>query len=287
MSGSLMDSSKNQTAAMETLSGLADELSGAADHVSEQMGQLAKVIEEADAQGKHAGKMMRRTVEISETGRRAADQVSGGMKHIEESISSLSEQIMQTDETMEQIGSMVEMIVNVAEETNLLSLNASIEAARAGDAGKGFAIVAGQIGKLAANSSSAADDISRLTGEIKEAMHQAVVKMEDSVSEVKASAELVAENRATFGEVFETVGEADKAVGQMVELVSRTETVAAEMKKVAEKQVREAGLITESAHELDSYTRSVNDDSGTVAKNAKELEQESRKLMEQVSGFQI
>lgn len=255
--------------------------------MSEQMGDLAKVIEEAGAQGRYAGEMMKQTVEIAGDGRKAAERVSSGMQHIERSISSLSEQIMLTDRAIEQIGSMVEMIVNVADETSLLALNASIEAAHAGDAGRGFAVVAGQIGKLAENSGAAADDISALTAEIRGAMRQAIIKMEESVAEVKGSAELVGENKMTFERVFGKVGDADRIVGQMAQLIGRVEAVAADMRRVAENQVREAGQITESVHELDGYTHAVSQDSGTVAQNAKVLEEESRKLLEHVSGFKI
>lgn len=287
ISTSLTDSSRNQTEAMRLLSSKTGELSKAAGQVAEQMGQLADVIREADEQGKYADEMMRQTVEISANGKEAAERVSSGMQHIEESISSLSQQIMQTDEAIEQIGSMVEMIVNVAEETSLLSLNASIEAAHAGESGKGFAVVAGQIAKLAVSSGEAADDISRLTAEIKGAMHQAIVKMEESVAGVKASAELVGENRMTFETVFEKVGETDKTVEHMVKLVGRAETVASNMQRIAENQVTEAAQITESAGELDRYTRTVNDDSGVVAQNAKEFERESKNLMEHVRKFRI
>ncbi len=287
VSGSLKDSSRNQAEAMKILDTMVNELSEGTERLAKQMGQMAAVIKEADAEGKSAGEIMRQTVDISENGRKAAEHVSSGMKHIEESISSLSNQIMQTDEAIEQIGSMVEMIVNVADETNLLSLNASIEAARAGEAGKGFAVVADQIGKLAVSSSTAADDISKLTEEIKNAMNQAIEKMEESVSQVKANADLIVENRKTFETVFEKVGEANDTVKQMEELVGRAQTVAASMQEAAQGQVLEAGQITESAHELDGYTKTVNDDSSTVAKNAKELELEAKNLMERVSGFRI
>lgn len=287
VSGSLIDSSRSQSAAMEALGQIVKELSEAAEGVSGQMEELSEVIREADAEGRHAGMMMRQTVDISGNGREAAERVSESMRHIEESISSLAEQIMQTDAAVEQIGSMVEMIVNVAEETNLLSLNASIEAAHAGDAGKGFAVVADQIGKLAVNSGEAADDISRLTSEIKEAMQRAIAKTKESVAEVKTSAELVGANRETFDMVYEKVDETDQAVERMVRLVGRTEQVAGNMHKIADNQVRETDQIIRSAQELEGYTRTVTQDSNIVAQNAKELERESKKLMERMRMFKI
>ena len=287
VSGSLINSSRSQSEAMEALGQIVKELSEAAEGVSGQMEMLSGVIREADAEGRRAGSMMRQMVDISANGREAAERVNESMHHIEESISSLAEQMMKTDTAMEQIGSMVEMIVNVAEETNLLSLNASIEAARAGDAGKGFAVVAEQIGKLAVNSGEAADDISRLTSEIKEAMQRAIAKTKESVVEVKTSAELVGANRETFDMVYEKVGETDQAVERMVQLVGRTEEVAGNMHKIADYQVQETDRIIQSAQELEGYTRTVTQDSNIVAQNAKELERESKKLMERMREFRI
>lgn len=287
VSGSLIASSRSQSEAMDALGQIVKELSEAAEGVSEQMEMLSGVIKDADAEGRRAGMMMRQTVDISANGREAAERVSESMRHIEESISSLAEQMRQTDTAVEQIGSMVEMIVNVAEETNLLSLNASIEAARAGDAGKGFAVVADQIGRLAVNSGEAADDISRLTSEIKDAMQRAIAKTKESVAEVKASAELVGANRETFDMVYEKVGETDQAVERMVQLVGRTEEVAGSMHKIADYQVKETAQIIQSAQELEGYTRTVTQDSNIVAQNAKELERESKKLMERMRVFRI
>ena len=287
VSDSLINSSKSQSAAMESLDRIVKELSVAAEGLSGQMEKLSEAVKEADAEGRRAGVMMRQTVDISDNGRKAAERVSESMCHIEESISSLAEQIMQTDTAVEQIGSMVEMIVDVAEETNLLSLNASIEAAHAGDAGKGFAVVADQIGKLAVNSGEAADDISRLTSEIKEAMQRAIAKTKESVEEVKASAELVGANRETFDMVYEKVGETDQAVSRMVQLVGRTEQAAGNMHKIADYQVEETAQIIRSAQELEGYTKTVTQDSDIVAYNAKELERESKKLMERMRTFRI
>lgn len=287
VSGSLIDSSQSQSEAMETLGQIVRELSEAAEGVSRQMEELSEVIRETDAEGRRAGTMMRQTVDISGSGREAAERVSESMQCIEERISSLAEQIMQTDAAVEQIGSMVEMIVSVAEETNLLSLNASIEAARAGDAGKGFAVVAEQIGKLAVNSSEAADDISRLTSEIKDAMQRAIQKTKESVAEVKASAELVGANRETFDMVYEKVNETDQVVERMVQLVGRTEEVADSMHKIADNQMKETDQIIQSSQELESHTRTVTQDSNSVAQNAKELERESKKLMDRMKTFKI
>ncbi|MCH5269037.1 MAG: methyl-accepting chemotaxis protein [Lachnospiraceae bacterium] len=287
VSGSLMESSRNQAEAMEALNRMVDELSAAADEVSRQMTGLSDVINEAGGQSREASKMMRQTVEVSEKGRAAAKQVSNSMQMVEESITSLSELISETENSVEQIGDMVSMIVDVAEETNLLSLNASIEAARAGEGGRGFAVVAEQIGKLAVSSAEAADNISKLTGEIRQTMSRVVSSMQDSASDVRNSTELVGQTQATFGTVYEKVGEADQIVNRMTKLIGDVELMAERMQQIASNQVSSAGEITNSAHELDEYTRTVGDDSGTVAQSAKELERESKNLMERIKIFRM
>lgn len=287
VSGSLMESSRNQSEAMAALNRMVEELSAEVGEVSREMSGLVDVIGEAGEQSRMASEMMKQTVDASGEGQAAAEQVSSSMKTIEDSITSLSGLITETENAVEQISNMVGMIVDVADETNLLSLNASIEAARAGEAGRGFAVVAEQIGKLAVSSGEAADDISRLTGEIRQTMERVVARMQDSVSEVKVSAELVGQTRTTFGTVYDKVGEADRIVHRMTELIGDVETVSERMRRIAENQVSSAGQIMDSAHELGEYTRSVNDDSDTVAQSAKELERESKNLLSRVSTFRM
>lgn len=287
VSDSLMASARNQAEAMGSMENMVKELAVAADELAGHMDKLSMVIQDADAEGKHAGEMMKETVLASESGRKAVGSVSEGMGHIESSIASLAEQIAQADTAMEQIGNMVNLIVDVAEETNLLSLNASIEAARAGEAGRGFAVVAEQIGKLAENSGAAADDIARLTGEIKSTMKQVTLQMQNSVSEVSGSAKMVEETGSSFVRVFEKVGMAETAVNKMIALIDSVKTVSVRMQEIAEKQKAVAGQITESADKLDNCTKTVGSDSDAVAESARELERESRELMGRMSRFQI
>lgn len=287
VSGSLMASAREQTEAMQALEVMVQELSASAMDFMEQMQELSETIENADAEGKHAGKMMTETVKVSENGREAVDHVSEGMEHIKKSITSLAGQIAQADASMERIGSMVGLIMDVAEETNLLSLNASIEAARAGESGKGFAIVAEQIGKLAVNSSAAADDIAKLTEEIKSTMKQLTVQMQESVCEVEDSAKMVEQTGSSFVQVFERVVEAEKAVTRVTELTDSVKEVSVQMKQISERQEATACQITESAKRMNGCTKAVGSDSDAVEKSAKELEREAGVLMERMSRFQI
>lgn len=287
VSASLLDSSKSQSEAMGMLEDRVEILSETAEQIVKQMDELAELIRTTRKEGEQAGEMMRQTEAASDSGRTAMKKIVSGMDGIEETMSSLAEQIQETENATEKVNDMVNLIMEIAEETNLLSLNASIEAARAGESGKGFAVVAEQIGKLAANSGTAADDISHLTEGIKDSVGRATAHMRNSVEEVKNSACMVEEASRTFGTVFEKVGETSEIVGRMVGLVERVDVVAGRMEKIAEDQQEATEAIMQSTEKLGRYTQVVTDNSNTMAEGAKELQGESRNLNQQMNQFKI
>ena len=287
VSDSLLDSSKSQANAMQLLSKLADQLSTSADEVAGRMDSLAGLIRETYEEGTISDKLMTESVSMSQSGRNDMKHINNGMESISHSINTLAKQIDKVGDSTAQIGNMVNLIMDIAEETNLLSLNASIEAARAGEAGKGFAIVAEQISKLAASSSSAADDISKLTAEIKDTVAEAVLHMNTSVSEVEKNVEIVSETQSTFIGLYEKVEETSRRVEQMICLIGNVDTVAEEMKKITENQKLMAEQITDATKESNYHTENVTTNSNVVAENAAALKKESMTLMEKMNRFRL
>ena len=287
VSKSLKESANEQTNAMAALGEMVQELSDTANQAAQGMEGLAAIIHETRREGSDAGTVMQETVAASEDGHGAMEKIRASMGGIVETMSSLESQIKQTEDAVAQIGNMVSLIMDISEETNLLALNASIEAARAGEAGKGFAIVAEQIGKLAANSSIAADDISKVTVNIKETVVRAASHMEESVGRVKESTLMIESATKTFDGVFTKVEETDAIIGRMVGLVDKVDQVAAKMMGTAREQLEVTEQITHSARQLDVYTRTVNNNSESVAESAKELEEQSGKLSESMNQFTV
>ncbi len=287
VSKSLKESANEQTNAMAALGEMVQELSDTANQAAQGMEGLAAIIHETRREGSDAGTVMQETVAASEDGHGAMEKIRASMGGIVETMSSLESQIKQTEDAVAQIGNMVSLIMDISEETNLLALNASIEAARAGEAGKGFAVVAEQIGKLAANSSIAADDISKVTVNIKETVVRAASHMEESVGRVKESTLMIESATKTFDGVFTKVEETDAIIGRMVGLVDKVDQVAAKMMGTAREQLEVTEQITHSARQLDVYTRTVNDNSESVAESAKELEEQSGKLSESMNQFTV
>lgn len=286
-SANLLSSADEQEKQMAFLREAADVMTKTADKVSDDMTKLAKLIHLTKDEGTKAGVIMKETADASKQGGEALSDIKGSMQQIEQTTFSLAERIKDTSDAIDKINGMVTMIMEIANQTNLLSLNAAIEAARAGDAGRGFAVVAEEIGKLAVNSGQAASDISKLTAEIKDTMAKANAHMEESVAGVKMSADMIESASDTFGNVFDKVGQTDTIVRDMVDLIGKVDIVASETVKMADSQTAAAGEITASAVRLSDCTKSVNDNSSQVAANARALEQQAEALAKRMSGFTV
>lgn len=287
VSDSLMVSSQNQEASMEALRTLVQELTDEAEQVAAQMDDLSELIRRTHTDGNLARELMQESVMMSQSGKEDMGHINEGMANIHSSMNQLAEQITKVGAAMEQIGEMVNIIMDIAEETNLLSLNASIEAARAGEAGRGFSVVAEQIGKLAANSSTAADDIAKLTTDIRQSVDEAVTDMDASVSEVEKSVTTVAAARETFEQLYGKVEATSRRVDEMMELVSRVDDVAGRLDQITTSQQTAATRILSSANDMSENTQTVSENSAIVAESAQELKKESLELMDKMNQFKV
>ncbi len=287
VSNSLIDASKNQEGSMSLMGKLAEILSGQAEEVSKQMDYLAELVKQTHEDGNLAKCLMNESVGMSQSGKKDMEHINEGMTSINQSISTLAVQIEKVGQAMGQIDDMVSMIMDIAEETNLLSLNASIEAARAGESGRGFAVVAEQIGKLATNSSTAADDIAKLTEEINNTVGAAVEDMEASVAEVEKNVFIVSEAKTTFVNLYGKVEETSRRVEQMIDSIGKVNEVANQLDTIMEKQNIVAAQISDSAKEMSETTESMTTSSNIVAESAEELKKESVELMQKMNKFRV
>jgi methyl-accepting chemotaxis protein len=131
----------------------------------------------------------------------SVDHTAAGMGRIKAAVEATAIKVTELGAKSDQIGAIVETIDDIAEQTNLLALNAAIEAARAGEQGKGFAVVADEVRKLAERSSRATKEIADLIAEVQRGTEQAVAAMQTGAAEVTAGSKLADESAAALREI--------------------------------------------------------------------------------------
>lgn len=227
------------------------------------------------------------TVEVAEAGKNDMQKVGEAMGLIEQSINGLQESIDKVGAASQEINKIVGMIGEIADETNLLALNASIEAARAGDAGKGFAVVATEIGSLATNSNQSVQKIQTLINEVTSLVGETVDKAKDSVDEINTSSRLVHQAVATFDTIYDNIVDANKVVNDMAANMLKVADVSTNVASITEEQAASAELISRNAGNIASESKNITDDSEKVAETARKLADTSEKLMTQINSFRV
>ena len=151
---------------------------------------ISKSIQEVDASAIQSLQVARRTLEVTEEGAQAVQNTIIGMDEIREQIQETSKRIKRLGESSQEIGEIVDLISDITEQTNVLALNAAIQAASAGEAGRGFSVVAAEVQRLAERSAEATKQISTLVRTIQGDTQDAVSAMERSTNGVVEGANL-------------------------------------------------------------------------------------------------
>ena len=156
----------------------------------EAVGLITKSIQEVDASAVQSLQVARRTLEVTAEGAQAVQNTIVGMNEIREQIQETSKRIKRLGESSQEIGEIVDLISDITEQTNVLALNAAIQAASAGEAGRGFSVVAAEVQRLAERSAEATKQISTLVRTIQGDTQDAVAAMERSTNGVVEGANL-------------------------------------------------------------------------------------------------
>ena len=184
---------------------------------------MAAATEEVSGNAERASDVARHSVDVAHKGGEAVRRTIDGMNAIRETIQDTSKRIKRLGESSQEIGNIVELINDIAEQTNILALNASIQASMAGEAGRGFAVVADEVQRLAERAATATKQIEVLVRTIQTDTNEAVVSMERSTTDVVGGA-LLAENAGAALEEIEQVSNQIASLVQNISASSRQQS---------------------------------------------------------------
>jgi twitching motility protein PilJ len=183
---------------------------------TESIESMAASIEEVSGNAERSSDVARHSVDVAHKGGEAVRRTIDGMNAIRETIQDTSKRIKRLGESSQEIGNIVELINDIAEQTNILALNASIQASMAGEAGRGFAVVADEVQRLAERSTNATKQIEVLVRTIQSDTNEAVVSMERSTTDVVGGA-LLAENA---GAALDEIEQVSNQIASLVQNIS-------------------------------------------------------------------
>jgi len=230
---------------------------------------MTKVSEEA----KDSSEFALRSVNIATKGLDAVQSTIDGMNGIREQIQETSKRIKRLGESSQEIGDIIGLITEIADQTNILALNAAIQASTAGDAGRGFAVVADEVQRLAERSSNAAKQVEGLVHTIQADTNEAISSMEESTSGVVNGAKLAENSGAALDEIE----------GASKELAKRTADISISSKGQADV----AKSITSSMLLIQKITAKTSEGSIETADSIGRLATLSESLQDSVSGFKL
>jgi twitching motility protein PilJ len=244
-----------------------------AGDATESIARMAASIEAVSGDSERAADVARHSVDVAHKGGAAVRRTIEGMNAIRETIQDTSKRIKRLGESSQEIGNIVELINDLAEQTNILALNASIQASMAGEAGRGFAVVADEVQRLSERAANATRQIEVLVKTIQSDTNEAVMSMERSTTDVVGGA-LLAENAGAALDEIESVS---NQIANLVQNISRS----------ARDQATAAGDITRNMNVLREVSEQSADATGATSKSIRKLADLATQLRNSAAGFRL
>ena len=276
----LMKSTEALTVAVAEITSSSEELAAGAEHQSQQVSEIAGATEEMAKtildNTQHTNTIAK---SAEEAGKKARDggeifnETFEGIHRIDEIVEKAADAIRTLGNSSKEIGEIVKVINDIAEQTNLLALNAAIEAARAGEQGRGFAVVADEVRKLAEKTTRATKEIETMIKNIQVDTKGAVESIEEGSEEVKKDMELARK--------------ADESIKEIIENVTKVSEVINYLASASEEQSSTSEQISKSIENINSVAQQTAEGSRRISHAAEELYGLTENLAQVVNYFKI
>ncbi|WP_382174027.1 methyl-accepting chemotaxis protein [Hydrogenophaga luteola] len=234
---------------------------------------MAQRINDVSGQAQESARVARSSLQAAESGLQAVQDAIGGMNAIRDQIQETSKRIKRLGESSQEIGEITELISDITEQTNVLALNAAIQAASAGEAGRGFSVVAEEVQRLAERSADATRQIAALVKAIQTDTQDAVAAMERSTQGVVEGAKL-SDNAGT------ALSEIDRVSRRLAELIEQISTATL-------REAESANEVAGNIQHIFAVTEQTGEGTRSTAAQVRELSSMAEELRQSVARFKI